>query len=230
MKKILFMLLSTLVAIAIELPQSIQATIASVGDKYIIVDKEIPSGMSGIVVHDYGNSISAITHTLTSQTKKQAKLHSYRAIKHDKLPNIKSPAVKGDKVIFGHLYDNALLLAPNEKVYSKLTQSIKRNWIHPDIYAMHLIKNDEEHISMQNLKEFATLNHIGLVVIVTQNALKVLDPQTGHYLTQLPYNLSSTQAMSPFYARFEQASNSFWGGEKPKDTFEEYYKGVENIR
>ncbi|HHH19840.1 MAG TPA: hypothetical protein ENK86_04960 [Campylobacterales bacterium] len=229
MKKVLFMLLTTWIAMAMELPQSIQATVTTVGEKYIIVDKEVPPGMSGIVVHNYGNGISAITHTLTSQTKGQATLHLYTAIEHDQLPNIKSPATKGDKVIFGNFYDNVLLLAPNEKTYSHITASIKRNWIHPDVYAMYLIEKDEERISISNLRAFATMHQLGLVVIVTQSGLRVLDPFTGQYLAKLPYSVNSTGAMSPFYARFEQISDSFWGNEV-KQNFETYYKGVENIR
>ena len=94
---------------------------------------------------------------------------------------------------------------------------------------MHLITNDEDQITMDNLKEFATQNQIGLIAIVTQKGLRILDPKSQHYLMEQAIPVTSGEAMSPFYARFEQISNSFWGN-GPKQTFAEYYKGVENIR
>lgn len=124
MKKIILILLSTFIAMATELPQSIESAITGIDNNQITVDKSIPKGMSGIVVHDYGNNITAIIHTVTSQGGNKAMLQTYNAIEHDNLPNIKSPATKGDRVIFGNFYDNALLIAPNEKTYSTLTASI----------------------------------------------------------------------------------------------------------
>lgn len=94
---------------------------------------------------------------------------------------------------------------------------------------MYLISNDKEKITLNNLKEFAKLNQVGLIVIVTQKGLRVLDPLSGHYLMEQPYNVGAGEAMSPFYARFEQITDSFWGNEV-KQTFAEYYKGVESIR
>lgn len=229
MKKIIIMLLSTLFAMAIELPQSINASVTAVNNEQITIDQSVPKGMSGIVVHNYGNGIAAITHTVNSNGGNSATLQPYKGVEHDNLPKIKSSATTGDKVVFGNFYDNALLIAPSEKIYSTLTASIDKNWIHPDIYAMHLLNEDETKITLENLKAFATFNQVGLIVIVTQTGLSVLDPLSGQYLMKQPYSLTTDTVMSPFYARFEQISDTFWGNEE-KQAFAQYYHGVESIR
>ena len=229
MKKLLFILLINYTLFANSLPSSISTTITSVTNNSVQVDATIPKGVSGIVVHNYGNNLSAITHILISQGEKEATIHPYAGLGHDKLPNVKSDVVKGDKVIFGNFYDNILLIAPNEEVYRKTKESIKKNFIHPDIYAMDLITHNETQISLNNLKLFAQRNQVGLVLIAIKDYIMVLDPMSSEYLHKFPLTTIATNTISPFYARFEQISNSLFGTES-RQKFLEYYQGVNQIK
>ena len=229
MKKLLFILLINHTLFANSLPSSISTTITAVSKNSVQVNVTIPKGTSGIVIHNYGNKLSAITHMLISTGDKQATIHPYIGLGHEKLPNIKSDVVKGDKVIFGNFYDNILLIAPNEEVYRKTKQSIKRSFIHPDIYAMDLITHDETQISLNNLKLFAQRNQVGLVLIAIKDYIMVLDPMSSEYLHKFPLSTTATNTISPFYARFEQISNSLFGVES-NQKFLEYYQGVNQIK
>ncbi len=231
MKKTLLILLSSLSLLAIELPQTIQTTVQSISKNKQIATlaQDIPKGMSGIVIHNYGNNLSAITHTLISQGSQKATIQNHTTLNHATLPNIKNSVQKGDKVVFGNLYNNLLLIAPNEQIYSQITQKIEKNWIHPDLYAIYLIRKEQSRLSLDNLRNFAIETQVGLVLIVTQNSLILLDPISKSILKKEPFNGMVKQANSPFYARFGQISNNFFGAESQQN-FSEYYRGVEEIR
>jgi hypothetical protein len=213
---------------ALELPKMIETTIQTTDGKSVQVSKRVQKGISGIVVHKYGNGLSAITHTVISQGGNRASLEPYSVLSHDKLPSIKTVAKVGDRVIFGNLYHNVLLLAPNGQSYREIIKSTKKTWIHPDNYAMHLIRDDAIHIDKANLKSFANKNQVGLVLIVTKNSLMTLDPISGVILSKEPLSLKVIKAQSPFYARFEQINNDIFSAENTK-TFPKYYKGIERL-
>ncbi|MCK4442190.1 MAG: plasminogen-binding N-terminal domain-containing protein [Sulfurovaceae bacterium] len=231
MRKIVFMILSSLLLMAIDLPHRIKTTIQSINNKKeVILSNSIPKGRSGIVIHNYGNGVFAITHTAISQGGSRATIGKYNILKHDNIPTIKTAIQQGDQVIFGNLYNNVLLIAPNEKIYSNITKSIKKVWIHPDIYASFLIVNDEDKITKKNLKKFAIESQVGLVAIVAKDGLRIFDPISGNYLRRVPINTSiHDKAQSPFYARFEQISTDIFS-ENSKKKFPTYYKGINTIK
>lgn len=228
MQKFLLLALTTLSLIAIELPKTIETNIQAINRGTVQLSTTVQKGVSGIVVHDYGNGLSAITHTIISQGAGKATLKPYSVLSHGKLPSIKTVAKKGDKVVFGNFYNNVLLIAPNGRSYREITKSIKKSWVHPDTYAMHLISNDEIHITLDNIKKFSQRNQVGLVLIASKNTLVTLDPISGTVLSNKPLSLKNSQAQSPFYARFEQISTNIFSSEDTKK-FEEYYKGIERL-
>lgn len=231
MKKFIFIVLSTFILMADGLPKRVKTTIQSINsNNQVTLANPIPKGRSGIVVHSYGNGLFAITHTAISQGGTRASIGKYNMLKRENLPTIKTAIQKGDQIIFGNLYDNVLLIAPDEHSYSNITKSIKRVWIHPDLYALYLINNDENKITMKNLKQFALETQVGLVAIVAKDGLRILDPISGKYLRKLSQKgYIVSKAQSPFYARFEQISNNIFS-EDDKKEFLPYYKGVESIR
>ena len=231
MKKTLFLLLLLNYSIFADvLPNRTTTTITSVDSDKVQVATSVPKGTSGVVIHNYGNKLSAITHLIVMTGDKEATTLPYPDIGETKLPNIKSGVEKGDKVIFGNFYSNVLLIAPNEESYRKTTSRLQRNFIHPDIYAMDLILNSQKQITFSNLKAFAHKNQVGLILITTKENIMVLDPISSEYLTTLPLTKTlNTTALSPFYARFEQVSSNLFGSDSHQQ-FLEYYKGISQIK
>ena len=230
MQKILFILLAisyTLFANA--LPNSISTTISTVSSNgNIQLSGNIPKGMSGIVIHNYGNGLSAITHATISQGNSHASLIPYEAISHDNIPNIQTEAKAGDRVIFGNFYNNALVIAPNRDIYRKITTTYKKTWIHPDTYAVEFMKNGETHLTLKSLKKFAQLNQIGLVLIIAQNRLLILDPISEQFIGSVPMQVNQANAMAPFYARFGQMDTSVFGFSEKNYT--PYFKSVAGVK
>jgi hypothetical protein len=232
MRKIIFVIIGTLLLIADDLPKSLKSTISTIDKNgQIILSDRVSKDMSGIVVHSYGNGLFATTYTVSSSGGNRANIEGeYQALEHENLPTIKTAPKKGDRVIFGSLYSNVLLLAPDEKSYSSITKSISdRVWIHPDIYAYYLIERGEDRVTLDNLKRFALENQVGLVAIVGKDEIKILDPISGKYIKRLPLNIDISKAQSPFFARFELIDTDIFSRADKKE-FPKYYRGVESIK
>ena len=231
MRKIILILISTLLAISNDsFPERVISSIQSIDKNGVVtLSGNTPKGRSGIVIHNYGKGLSAITHTLVTRDNNRAFVKKYNMSIDSNMPKVDTSIRVGDRVILGNLYSNVLLIAPDEQSYSKITKTFNRVWIHPDIYAFYLIKNDENRITFKNLKRFAMENEVGLVAIVARDGLRILDPLSSHYLRKIPIDIDITEAQSPFYARFEQIDTNIFSVASKKE-FPKYYKGVDNIR
>ena len=228
MKKFLILLLTSYSLMANALPQSITTTIKSINpDGQITLATSAPKGMSGIVVHDYGNGLTAITNSVVTDKNGKATLLPYTAIPHENIPGIKTASKVNDKVILGNFYNNALLIAPNAKIYNSITKKFKKTWVHPDRFALDFMSNSQSAISFDNLEEFAKKNQVGLVLIVTKNSILTLDPISKKFIAKQAFTANNTKTMNPFYARFEQIDTSAFGFSKVIMT--DYYKAINSL-
>ena len=229
-KKFLFTLLAmSYMLFANALPSTITTTISNVtSNGQIQLATNIPTGMSGIIIHNYGNGLSAITHITVSKGGSMASVAPYKAISHENIPNIQTAVTKGDKVIFGNFYNNALVIAPNRDVYRKITTTYKKTWIHPDAYALDFMKEGETRLTLESLKKFAQLNQVGLVLIVTSTQLLILDPISEQFLGSVPMQVNQSNAMVPFYARFKQMDTSVF--EFSEKNYTPYFQSVAGVK
>jgi len=210
------------------LPKRIETTIKSINQDNIQLNNIVPAGMSGLVVHNYGNGLSAITHSVISIGNGNAKILPYTAILHENIPTIKTEAKINDKVILGNFYDNALVIAPNEQSYSNITKRFKKTWIHPDAYALYFIKEGASEISLDSLKDFAIKNQIGLVLIQTKTNLVILDPISKKFLGQKAIKPTGSKVMKPFFSRFKHMDISAFGFSDIK--LKDYYKSIQELK
>ena len=146
-------------------PQTVHTSVKSVKGNTITLNSKFPlNGMSGAVIHNYGNNLTAITSRLTQTSSKgQAILLDAEVIDHDALPSIKTSVSPKDKVIGGYLYNNVLLLAPDADTYAKITSSKQKKWIHPDLFAVYLSVQGDDIPTKENLASFAKKFQIGLI-------------------------------------------------------------------
>jgi len=211
------------------LPSTISTTVSTItSNGQIQLSSSVPQGMSGIVIHNYGNGLSAITHASISQGEGKAEVTSYEAIPHDNIPNIQTAVTKGDKVVFGSFYENAMVIAPNRDIYRKITTSYKKTWIHPDAYALYFMKEEETKLTLESLKKFAQLNQVGLVLIVSLKNILILDPISKIFLGTIPMQVNPKNVMVPFYARFKQTDISTFGFSKKSYT--PYFQSVAGLK
>lgn len=229
MKKLLLLLLSSYLLMANSLPQTIETHVSNVNKNgEIQLATSVPKGMSGVVVHDYGNGLLAITHSVVSQAGSVAKTAPYTAIVHENIPTIQTAIRVNDRVILGGFYNNALLIAPNARAYASITKRFKKTWIHPDAYALEFMKEGAHTISLESLNKFSKANQIGLVLIATRDSLLILDPISQTFLGKQTLTGNSDKAITPFFARFDQMDVSTFGFSDIDHT--EYYQAIKSLK
>jgi len=215
MHKIAFIALFSLPLFAGFFPQTIHTSIQSVHNETISLQSPFPvQGMSGIVVHNYTNGQSAITSRIVqTNTKGSISLLDADIVHHDKLPTIKTAVQKGDKVIGGYLYDNILLLAPDEKTYANIVNTHHKKWVHPDLYAIFLSTQGEDKPTRENLAQFAKAYQVGLIYIVRQGEAVLLDPISGKIVSKRKMSNLPKTAQFPFYMHFDKLESGWFGKE-----------------
>jgi len=229
MKKLLFILLTTYLLMADSLPQTIQTTIRSVQNNgQVQLASRAPKGVSGIVIHNYGNGLKAITHKVVSLGNGLALATPYTATEHEKIPTIQTPIKVNDRVILGNFYNNVLVIAPNLKSYTQIINQFQRTWIHPDNYAVEFMKEGNPSISLESLKNFATINQVGLVLIATENRVLVLDPMSQSFIGSTPLQLRDRESMNPFFTRFKQKNTSTFS--LSNISYTDYFQAVNGLK
>ena len=209
MKKILlFILISSYSLFADALPQSIKSNVKNISNGTIQLASNVPIGMSGIVMHNYGNGLSAITHTTISLGNGQASIHPHTAIVHKNIPSIQTNVIAGDHVIYGNFYKNVLIIAPNQVTYKQITQRFQRTWIHPDAFALDFMQEGDTKMSMEALERFSKKNQVGLVLVISSDKLLTIDPISKRIIGSTTLKTNPNSAMAPFYARFDQINVS----------------------
>ena len=221
MHKIAILALTALPLFAGFFPQTVHTSISKVTDKSITLTSSFPvNGMSGVVVHDYGNELEAITSRIVQNTSGKVSLLNRDIIHHDELPTIKTPISTNDKVIGGYLYRNVLLLAPNAETYAKITSIYDKKWVHPDLFALFLSTQGDTVPTKENLKAFANSHQIGLIYIVGNGTAKLLDPISGQIVGQKPTFGLPAKGEAPFYMRFGEIESGLFSSKNK----ESYYK------
>ncbi len=208
-------------------PSTVHTSISSAAGDNATLKSPLPvNGMSGIVIHDYGNELKAIT-TYVTQTASDgsAKLIAKDIMDHESLPMINTAVKAGDQVIAGYLYNNILLLAPDAHTYAKITSSHNKKWVHPDLFALFISQEGDAYPTRENLAAFAKDYQVGLVYIVRQNSAVLLDPISGQIVGEKAMSDLPAQGEYPFHMRFEKI-DAGWFADDDKVS---YYQVMESI-
>jgi len=227
MRKIALIALLSLPLFAGFFPQTVHTSVKSVDNNTITLNKKFPiDGMSGIVIHNYGNDLTAITTRITQTSNATASLVTTNILHHENLPTIKTAVSAKDKVIGGYLYDNVLLLAPDADTYAKITSRHKKTWIHPDLFALYLSVEGENYPTKENLSHFARKYQVGLIYIIRKDSAVLLDPISGKIISQKSMKNLPAKGAFPFYMRFEQIDSSWFGSD---DITGNYYDTMQSL-
>jgi len=226
MIKIALILLTALPLFAGFFPSTVHTSVASAKGDTLTLRSSFPAnGMSGIVIHNYGSDLQAITAYIAQISKGQVKVISRDIIHHDELPTIKTPVKAGDKVIGGYLYNNVLLLAPDADTYAKITSSYTKNWMHPDLFAIYLSEKGDAFPTRENLSSFAKDYQVGLICIVRKDSMILLDPISGRIISKKAMGNLPAKAQFPFYMHFKEIRTGWFS----KSGSGSYYQTMEAL-
>jgi len=223
-----YIFLLTLIAFEL-IASTIKAPVTAVdleNDTLTIKIKQIDVGVSGFVVHhitDEHSSIlkNAVVESFDSASQSAViKLSEFDALKNNALPSGKWNVAVGDTVELAFGYSRALLLAPSEEIYHKITKSVTVEWIHPDLFATTLSFAGHPTPLVEDFVNFSNSMSVGLLFIYLDKRVYTLDIKSFKILniTEAPFTPKSTKL--PFYTRVEDIDAAWWG--EGSDEMQEY--------
>jgi hypothetical protein len=225
MSKILMSLLLSLPLFADLFPATTQSTILNTNNNIIQISPAFPAnGMSGIVIHTYKDGSSAATTAAVQNESGILTILDTPLMENGNLPQIATKVIAGDKVIGGYLYNNVLLLAPNQNAYNEITSKYKKNWVTPDNYASFISQKRYGVPTKENLASFAKAYQVGLIAIVKKDSIVVYDPISQRIISKEPFGMQ-TQTQTPFFSNFEKVRTGWFGS----TVDENYYTLMEQI-
>ncbi|MDD5359010.1 MAG: plasminogen-binding N-terminal domain-containing protein [Sulfurovaceae bacterium] len=225
MSKILMSLLLSLPLFADLFPATTQSTILNTNNNIIQISPAFPAnGMSGVIIHTYKDGSSAATTAAVQNESGVLTIIDAPLMENGNLPQIATKVIAGDKVIGGYLYNNVLLLAPNQNTYNEITSKYKKNWVSPDNYASFISQKRDGIPTKENLTSFAKSYQVGLIAIVKKDSIVVYDPISQRIISREPVSMQA-QTQTPFFSNFEKVRTGWFGGVVDED----YYTLMEQI-
>ena len=192
---------------------------------------DIVLGSSGVVTHTFKNGVSTIVARADvikkDGDKATIRFDVYKLSTQTAFPKPGILPAVGDKVRLNYLYDRALIVAPNYKVYKEVTKHFKNiEWIHPDIVGAYLAKIFRPNPDKEIFQKVCEVNSAGLIFFALNNRgyfvdcnnfRSVKEVKTGHI----------KRAEVPFYTRIKDIETSWttWGGSNITD-YNAYYRNV----
>lgn len=178
------------------------------GSTATIFNNDIKAGESGIVIRWFDSQHSAIMAnavvTETEGDKVQLAFISYDALGQSAFPVPKLLPRKNDIVILRRFYDRALLIAPNQSIYQKITRSYDTiSWIHPDLFASYLVNLGSAVPVKRHFQGFCRSYNIGIVYFVNGTRGQAYDCKTFTMINEdyISGKAKPKDRIIPFYSR-----------------------------
>lgn len=204
------------------------------GDKVTINIDNADVGMSGFVVKHIDNEHSAIlknavVESFDKVTKTATlKLSDYDDLKQTALANGKWDVAVGDKVILASDYSRAMLIAPNEEIYYRITRALPTlEWVDPDLFATMLSMNGHPTPLKADFDGMCKVSSVGLLYFYIHENLFTLDCKTMSILQITPAPLKQESLQLPFYSRVKEINANWFGeGSDKLKAYDPYYYGL----
>ena len=196
----------------------------------IKVDK-IDVGVSGFLVHRLSQRTSSILKSLEvihfDEASKTAtlKMLPFTSLVQNSLPSGNWDVEVGDIAILAFGYNRALLIAPNEEIYYRITKSTQQvQWLHPDIFTTILSFNGHPTPLQSDFEQMADQTGVGLVFFYINQKLFTVDIKSMKVLNISDAALNQTSVKLPFYSRIDEIDAAWWGdGSNELKAYEPYY-------
>ncbi len=192
---------------------------------------DIVLGSSGIVTHTFKNGVSTIVARADvikkDGDKATIRFDIYKLSTQVAFPKPGIVPVVGDKVRLNYLYDRALIVAPNYKVYKEVTKHFKDiDWVHPDIVGAYLAKIFRPNPNKEIFQKACQINSTGLIFFALNNKGYFVDCNNFRSVKEVKTGRIKN-AQVPFYSRVKNINTSWikWGGSEITD-YNAHYRNV----
>lgn len=193
------------------------------------IDK-IDIGMSGFIVHEISDEHTSILKraeviAYDKNTKIAIlKLKFFSMFKSSSLPSGKWSVVVGDTLELAVGYSRALLIAPNEEIYHKITKNVEIEWVHPDLFATVLSYRGHPTPLKKDFDAMSIASGIGLLFIYLDKKVYTVDISSFTILSISDASFTQDDVKIPFYSRIDRiAANWFGEGSSRLDEYAPHY-------
>lgn len=196
--------------------------------------KRIDVGVSGFLVHRLSQRTSSILKSLQvihydAQSEiATLQMIDFTSLDQNSLPSGHWDVEVGDIAILAYSYSRALLIAPSEEIYYRISKSTKQvHWIHPDIFTSILSFNGHPTPLQEDFEGMSNSLAVGLVFFYIHQRLFTVDAKSMQVLNISDAPLIQKEVQLPFYSRINEIDAGWWGeGSATLDAYEPYYCGL----
>jgi len=224
---LLMVVISQLLANVVKLPLH---SVDEENDSATVIIEDADVGMSGFIVHGLLDGHSSVLKNIVvvSYDKKSKiatlKMSDFDGLENNSLPEGKWHVEVGDTAILAFAYSRAILLAPSEEIYYRITKGVSVQWIHPDFFATMLSVNGHPTPLKKDFDVMSNSISVGLVFIYLDAKLYTVEARTFKILSIANAPLKQESLQLPFYSRVEHIDSGFWGeGTSKLSEYESYY-------
>lgn len=209
--------------------QTSKSTLTNVDEEFATIDiGNLAIGQSGVVVHQFKDKhtmILAYGVVIESNTKSSKIEFIYNKIlEQDAIPTTNLKPANGDTFILNHLYDIALLITPNFEINNKIQKAFyKMTFISEDVFAGYLKLQENPIPTLDTFQDFAKINNIGLVLVVVNKKLLLIDMLSKKRIYTLDVSYNDTSTSLPFFTNVEGITTGTFDFFKD-DSIEDYHK------
>ena len=206
-------------------------SVDNVNDIVTIKVERIDIGVSGFLVHRLSQRTSSILKSLEvihyNELTKIAtlKMKKFDSLAQNSLPTGNWDVEVGDIAILAYGYTRALLIAPNEEIYYRVTKATSAlHWLHPDIFTTILSFNGHPTPLKSDFIEVSNATSVGLIFFYINQKLFTVDAQSMKIINITDAALNQTKVQLPFYSRITEIDAAWWGdGSSELEAYEPYY-------
>ena len=153
------------------------------------------------------------------------KMLKFDSLQQNFLPTGNWDVEVGDIAILAYGYTRALLIAPNEEIYYRITKATKQvHWLHPDIFTTILSFNGHPTPLVSDFTDMSNSTSVGLIFFYLHQKLITVDAQSMKVINISDAALNQTKVQLPFYSRIYEIDAAWWGeGSNKLEEYEPYY-------
>ena len=181
----------------------------------IITDSpEFVVGASGVVIHHFDAKASSIITRVDvvskSNGKAVLKFEKFNMLSQGAFPDTGVKPAIGDDVIINYLYDRAIIIAPNQGVYTDITKQYNDiTWIHPDIVAGYLTKLYRPNPDKAIFQQTCYQNSTSIIFFAIENKGHFVDCHNFNILQTIDIK-NSGETEIPFFNRVKNIESSWF--------------------
>lgn len=234
MKKIFFMLMAAISLFASSIEANKKSQILSVNkNEATIKPIDAPMGSSGIVIHHFDKKHATIVAGAELIAKNRIKFKVFDALRQDALPTPNIKPQISDEVVLNYLYDRAIAIAPNFRVYQEIVKSHQNiEWMHPDLFAAELSIDKNPAPKKEDFKKFCEDYSVGLLYFAIKEKGYFVDCYSFKKIASENIKVKEKNFNLPFYSRIKNIETNpldFFSNSEIKN-YNSYYQNLLELK